>query len=392
MVYSRGLAVADKTPSWQYNHFMRIGIDCRLPTYRMGGISQYILNLMPALAYLDQENEYLVFHSRKELGSFLPPNGQNWHHRTLWTPPHHRFERWVLPFELAPHGLDLFHSPDFIPPQSGATRRVITVHDLTFIHYPELLTHESRSYYLDQIQWAVDTADFISADSHATRKDIIEKLNVSPDKVVTIHLAANPLYTHAVVPSQVEYTLDHFGLERGFYLSVGTLEPRKNLPFLLSIYARLRNERNVKAPLVLVGKKGWLYEDIFSAIADLDLSPFVLHFDAVSDEQLRHFYHAACALVTPSLYEGFGLPALEAQHCGCPAVVSDRGSLPEIVGPEGIILDLADENAWVETLALLNADEDFRNQVVAIGGKQAQRFKWSETARQTLDLYLGNTN
>jgi glycosyltransferase involved in cell wall biosynthesis len=368
---------------------MRIGIDCRLPTYRMGGISQYILNLIPALAELDQENEYLVFHSRKEQGSFLPPGNINWRRRSLWTPPHNRFERLTLPVELLPHGLDLFHSPDFIPPKSGAARRVITVHDLNFIYYPQLLTDESRRYYLDQIQWAVDTADAISADSHATRNDIIEKLNVSPQKVVAIHLAASPLFTRTPAEVQVEMSLRRFGLDRGFYLSVGTLEPRKNFPMLLRVYARLRAEKNVEVPLVLVGRKGWLYEDIFTTIDDLNLSPYVIHFDAVSDEELHHLYHAAGVLVTPSLYEGFGLPALEAQHCGCPVVVSDRGSLPEIVGPEGLNLDLTNEDIWVDTLALLNTDKEFRARVVAAGREQAQLFQWPETARQTLALYFG---
>jgi glycosyltransferase involved in cell wall biosynthesis len=368
---------------------MRIGIDCRLPTYQMGGISQYVLNLMPALAKLDQDNEYLVFHSRKEQQTFLPLNAKRWSRQRLWTPPHHKIERFSLAVEISRHGLDLFHSPDFIPPQGGAKRHVITVHDLTFIYYPELLTQESRCYYLNQIQWAVDSADAISADSHATRKDIIEKLNVPPEKVTTIHLAANALFSQPVERSQVKLTLERLGLEPGFYLSVGTLEPRKNLPMLLRVYARLRSEKNVSEPLVLVGRKGWLYEDVFSTITALNLDPFVKHFDAVSDAELHHLYHAAGVLVTPSLYEGFGLPALEAQHCGCPVVVSDRGSLPEIVGPEGLVLDLADEDAWVNTLTLVNSDQDYRAGMVAVGLKQAQKFRWQDTARKTLDLYHG---
>jgi glycosyltransferase involved in cell wall biosynthesis len=368
---------------------MRIGIDCRLPTYRMGGISQYVLDLIPALAAIDHENEYLVFHSRKEQSSFLPAAGRRWQRRTLWTPPHHRLERWTLAGELARHKLDVFHSPDFIPPQSGAGRRVITVHDLNFLYFPELLTTESRRYYNDQIGWAVQTADAISADSEATRKDIIAKLNVPSEKVTTIHLAANPLYSRTPAVVEVEKTLEHFGLRSGFFLFVGTLEPRKNLPFLLRVYARLRAERNIQEPLVLVGRRGWLYEEIFATIDALNLAPYVFHFDGVSDVELQHLYTAACALVTPSLYEGFGLPALEAQHSGCPAVVSDRGSLPEIVGPSGLVLDLDDEDSWVETLALLAMDQDFRSLVIVAGREQAQKFQWQETARKTLSLYAG---
>ena len=368
---------------------MRIGIDCRLPTYRMGGISQYVLNLMPALAELDAHNDYFVFHSRKEQRSLLPAVAERWQRRNLWTPPHHKFERWSLAAELAPYGLDILHSPDFIPPQSGAARRVITIHDLTFVFYPELLTDESRRYYLDQIQWAVDTADVIAVDSFATRIDVIENLAVDPRKVTPIHLAANPLYSRHVDQAQVRATLQRYGLSRGFLLSVGTLEPRKNLPLLVRIYARLRREKGVRDPLVLVGRKGWLYEDLFRTIEELDLAHAVIHIDTVSDEELLHLYHSAGVLMTPSLYEGFGLPALEAQHCGCPAVVSDRGSLPEIVGESGLIVDLDDEDAWVETAAQLKQDVDFRKNAIAIGRKQAANFSWAQTAKQTLALYLG---
>ncbi len=368
---------------------MRIGIDCRLPTYRMGGISQYVLNLLPFLAELDQVNEYIILQSRKERRSFLPPQAGSWQTRNLWTPPHHRYERWTLSAELAPMGLDVLHSPDFIPPQSGARRRVITIHDLTFVFYPELLTEESRRYYLDQIQWAADAADVISVDSHATRKDVIDILKVDPEKVTAVHLAANPLYGQAVAQDAVQNTLRRYGVTPGFFLSVGTIEPRKNLPMLLRIYARLRGQRGIRDPLLLVGRKGWLYEDVFKTISDLALEPYVIHFDAVDDHDLLHLYHAAGALVTPSLYEGFGLPALEAQLCGCPAVVSDRGSLPEIVGEQGLIVDLEDEDAWVETLAQVRQDEAFREQATANGRAQAQQFSWERAAKQTLALYVG---
>lgn len=371
---------------------MRIGVDCRLPTYRMGGISQYVLNLLPALAELDRDNEYVVFHSRKEQRSFLPASADTWSRRNLWTPPHHRLERWSLSAELTPYNLDVMHSPDFIPPKSGASRRVITIHDLTFIHYPELLTDESRRYYFDQIQWAAETADAISADSLATRADIIDILSVRPEKVTAIPLAANPLFSEAVEQSRVPATLGRYDLVPGFYLAVGTLEPRKNLPMLLRVYARLRAEKEIRVPLVLVGRKGWLFEDVFMTIEELELEPYVVHLDSVSDEDLRYLYHAAGALVTPSLYEGFGLPALEAQHCGCPAIVSDRGSLPEIVGENGLIISLENDDAWVEALAQIKNDLDFREKAIADGFKQAEKFSWAKSAKQTQSLYLGQSD
>lgn len=369
---------------------MHIGIDVRLPAYQRGGISQYILHLLPALAALDRHNVYSLFHLRRDRYSYVPA-APNFRRRNLLTPCHHRWERWTLAGELLPHRLDVLHSPDFIPPQGGAKRRLITVHDLNFIYYPEFLTRESMRYYADQIAWAVRVADHISADSHATRYDLIEHLRVPPQKVTTIHLAANPLYARPYPDTAVQQTLSQLHLPRGFILAVGTLEPRKNYPFLLRAYRALRQARHLDVPLVLVGKKGWLYEEIFRTIDELGLQACVRHLEGVYDEQLAHLYHAAGVLVTPSHYEGFGLPALEAQHCGCPVIVSNRGSLPEIVGEAGLKLDVVEEEAWTEAMFQALTDSHLRQRLIESGRQQAQLFSWPKAARLTLALYEGRT-
>ncbi|MFQ5433653.1 MAG: glycosyltransferase family 4 protein, partial [Anaerolineae bacterium] len=312
----------------------------------------------------------------------------NFQRRDLWTPCHHRLERWALAAELLPHRLDVLHSPDFIPPAAGAKRRIITVHDLNFLHYPQFLTAASRHYYNDQIEWAVRTAAHISADSEATRQDLIQMLHVPPDKVTTIPLAANPLYEQEFGETAVAATLAEYNLPRGFILAVGTLEPRKNYPMLLRAYDRLR-QQGVDAPLVLVGGRGWLYEEIFAEIQSLQLGNHVRHLTGVFDEKLAHLYRAAGVLVTPSHYEGFGLPALEAQHSGCPVIVSRRASLPEIVGPPGMMLDPDDVDAWVDGIGRVLTDADLRQKMAADGRIQARTFSWEKTARMTLELYGG---
>ncbi|MEM7118704.1 MAG: glycosyltransferase family 1 protein [Chloroflexota bacterium] len=365
---------------------LRIGIDCRLPYYQMGGISQYVLHLLPALAALDSENAYRVFHSRKD-GRSHTPTAPNFQRINAWTPCHHRWERWTLAAELLPHRLDIIHSPDFIPPQFGAKRRVITVHDLNFKYYPQFLTAESRRYYLDQIEWAVDVADHISADSHATRQDLIDLLNVPPDKVTTVHLAANPLYEQSWGETAVSRTLAQHNLPRGFILFVGTLEPRKNLPMLLKAYHQLRQETAVDVPLILLGGKGWIYDDIFATIDELNLRDHVRHLSGIFDEQLAHLYTAAGVLVTPSHYEGFGLPALEAMHSGCPVIVSNRGSLPEIAGNAGMMLDADDVDAWTEAIERVLLDGGLREEMIENGRLHAQTFRWETAASQTLEIY-----
>ena len=366
---------------------MHIGIDCRLPTYRMGGISQYIIHLIQALAVVAGEGRFTIFHSRKEERDFRPTGDGRFARRNLWTPCHHRLERQILTAELWPYGLDVYHSPDFIPPAGGASRRVITVHDLTFLYYPDFLTAESRRYYANQIAWAVSAADQVIADSEATRTDIITLLGVAPTRVTAIHLAANPLYSLTPMPHELAATAAEYELDAGFILSVGTLEPRKNLPLLLRAYQRLRARHHVTAPLVLVGSKGWLYDDVFTTINRLDLSDHVRHLAGVPDVKLAHLYHLAGVLAFPSQYEGFGLPALEAMHCGCPVVASNRGSLPEVVGDAGLILDPNDEPAWVEALAAVLADSVAADTLRQAGYRQAQRFTWESTARQTLAVY-----
>lgn len=366
---------------------MHIGIDCRLPTYQMGGISQYIILLIQAMGKIVTQEQVTIFHSRKEARAFLPANNALFSRSDLWTPCHHRLERKALSLELFRHKLDIFHSPDFIPPQGGFMKRIITVHDLTFLYYPEFLTAESRRYYLDQIEWAVSAADHIIADSEATRQDLIRMLSVSPPKATTIYLAANPVYEMEYKAHTINDTMDEYGLERGFILNVGTLEPRKNLPTLLRAYARLRKERKITVPLVLVGNKGWIYEEVFATIDSLGLKESVRHLSGIPDEKLAHLYHLSGVLAFPSYYEGFGLPALEAMHCGCPVIASNRGSLPEVTGNAGVSLPPDDEDAWVDGIAKVLEDADFAEELRKEGRQQARRFTWENAARETLEVY-----
>lgn len=365
---------------------MHIGIDVRLPFYQMGGISQYILHLLPALAALDDENRYSIFQMGRD-GRSHTPSAPNFQRKNVFTPCHHRLERWALGLELLPHRLDVLHSPDFIPPQWGGRRKIITVHDLNFIFYPQFLTRDSMAYYANQIERAVQVADHISADSHATRHDLIEQLRVPPEKITTVHLAANPLYERVYEETAVSKTLQKHNLPRDFILFVGTLEPRKNLPFFFRAYDALLKQGEIDVPLILVGGKGWLYEEVFTTIDELGLQGKIRHLTGIFDEQLAHLYHAAGVLVTPSHYEGFGLPALEAMHCSCPVIVSNRGSLPEVVGEAGMQLPLDDEAVWTDALRRVLTDSALRQKMIERGHAQAKTFTWQKAAEMTLQIY-----
>ena len=368
---------------------MQIGIDARLPHYQMGGISRYVLQLLPALAALDNVNEYIVFHSRKDATDRVP-HQENFMRQDLWTPCHHRYERWLLSLELVARNLDVLHSPDFIPPVKAARRHIITVHDLTFLYYPQFLTEESMGYYAGQIGWAVNHADRVIADSEHTRQDLIKDLDVPAEKVVTVHLAADPQFANIAGNAQAEQiqsTLRRYHLRPGFILFVGTLEPRKNIPTLLEAYAKLRRNTATTAPLIMVGRKGWLYDDVFATIDKLGLRPHVHHLSEVDDRELAHLYLSAALLALPSYYEGFGLSVLEAMHCRCPVLVSNRASLPEVVGQAGVLVEADDVEGWAAAMKRVLADDNLRGQMIASGLRRAQQFSWSRTAAETRRVY-----
>jgi glycosyltransferase involved in cell wall biosynthesis len=363
---------------------MRIGIDVRITHYTRGGISNYTLRLVKALAALDADTDYCILHSRKDHTPPLP--AINFRPVACWTPSHHRVERWALGVEATPLKLDLLHSPDFIPPAFGYRRSVITIHDLNFLYYPRFLTAESRRYYNEQIEWAVKRADHILADSHATKTDLISMLSVEPEKVTVVHLAADSTH-HPLAEKEAEKVAAEYNLKPGYLLFVGTLEPRKNLPGLLQSYRLLRDARTTDEPLVLVGGKGWLYDEIFECVETLHLTPHVRFLHDVPDADLPGLYSAAGVLTMPSFYEGFGLPALEAMSFGTPVVVSDRASLPEIVGEAGLLVNPDDPESIAEALGRVLIDEGLQMQMRKQGLALAARFTWDKAARETLAVY-----
>jgi glycosyltransferase involved in cell wall biosynthesis len=363
---------------------MRIGIDARIVHYARGGISNYVLRLLDALAALDADTDYAVLHSRKD--RHPPAPGPNFWSVACWTPSHHRLERWALGVEVARLRLGLLHTSDFIPPAFGYRRSVITVHDLNFLYYPQFLTPQSRRYYNGQIGWAVRRADHILADSHATKSDMVSLLDVEPEKITVVHLGVDPFFRPRPEAEARRVAAKH-GLEPGYLLFVGTLEPRKNLPGLLQAYRTLLDREETVAPLALVGSKGWLYDEIFERVEKLHLTEQVRFLYSVPRADLPGLYCAAGVLATVSFYEGFGFPALEAMACGTPVVVSDRASLPEVVGEAGLLVDPDDPDDIARALARALTDEPLRAQMREKGLAQAARFTWEKAARETLAVY-----
>lgn len=357
---------------------MRLGLDTRLTYYTQGGIARYIQALATHLPALAASHTHFHLYRRGHDQNFSAQARRI----DCWTPAHHRFEGVALGLEIARLGLDLLHSPDFIPPRWGYRRSIITVHDLAFWRYPQFLTPESRRYYNGQIEWAVNQARAISADSQATKDDLVNLLQVPPDKVTVVHLGHDTRFS--LLPDErVRPVLARLGLTPGYILCVGTFEPRKNVPGLMQAYARLTEA----PPLVLVGHKGWLFGDTLKLIHDLKLERRVQFFENLPAADLPAVYNGAGVFALPSHYEGFGFPVLEAMGCGVPCVIANRASLPEIAGDAALAVDPDDAEALAQALTQALSDTVLRETLRRQGLERVKAFTWEQTARATLALY-----
>ncbi len=364
---------------------MRIGIDARLVFYNRAGIGQYILRLIEALSQVHpDEDTFMVLQSRKDKSSIIEANG--FLRKSLWTPSHNRFEQTALSFEISRLGLDLLHSPDFIPPFRRNCKSVITIHDLAFLLYPHFLTKESARYY-GQIDQAWRKSDHIIAVSEATKQDSIKMLGVPEQKITVIYEAANPIYRPLPKDEAWQHVKTKYNFEQDFILSVSTIEPRKNLPGLLQAYRRLRDEYKREELLVLAGANGWLWEEVYETVERLDLKKHVAFLGHVPSDDLVYLYNAARIFVHPAFYEGFGLPPLEAMNCGVPIIVSNTAALPEVVGDAALMIDPHDLDGLTVAMWRALTEEELRRDLISKGLKRAKKFSWLRAAAETLAVY-----
>lgn len=362
---------------------MHLGIDTRLTAYRVGGIATYIRGLVGALENLLAPEDVTLVEHRKATA----PVSRYFRKMTVWTPPHHRLERWALGMELLRGRFDVFHSPDFIPPRFGARRRVITVHDLSFLLYPETLTPDSRRYYNDQIQQAVRSADHILTVSESARADLIHLLGVAADKITVAPNGVSDRF-QPQSPAAVRARLQALALPMSYFLHVGTWEPRKNLVQLVRAWCLLRDQFPAAPPLLLVGKPGWHYQALRDEIAMFRLSDQELIWrEDITDADLPTIYSGALASITASRYEGFGLPALEAMACGTVPLVSHRSALPEVVGTIGLQFDPDDAATIAAAMQQALTDDAWRQSQAVKAVEQARPYTWQRCAEITLAVY-----
>jgi glycosyltransferase involved in cell wall biosynthesis len=285
---------------------------------------------------------------------------------------------------LVPRGT-LFHATEHLLLPLRSVPSVLTVHDLIFRHLPEHHKPLNRGYLNLALPLYCRRATHIIAISECTRRDVTAAFDVPPEKVTVIHEAADPRFCPQT-PDRVTAVRQRHGLPERYILFVGTIEPRKNLTRLLHAFEALHGDGLCDA-LVIVGKRGWLYGGFFAELEQSPVRDAVLLPGYVPDEALPAVYAGAQALAFPSLYEGFGLPALEAMACGTPVACSETSSLPEVAGDAALYFEPTSESAIAETLRELLSDPDLRSELVQRGFERAACFSWDRVAAKTKAVY-----
>lgn len=370
---------------------MRIGIDYTAAARQGAGIGRYTRGLIGALPVLDGKNSYRLFVAGRGVGrrQLDAPN-----FRTCWVPLTDRETailwqrlRLPVPVELFLGPLDLFHSPDFVLPALLTRRTVLTVHDLSFLRVPECAHPWLRQYLARVVPRSVHRASLVLADSECTRDDVVELLQVPRERVKVLYPGVEAHFQRVTDEDVLQAARQRFGLLRPFILGVSTLEPRKNFLGLIEAYARLIERRHLPHELLIVGRRGWLYEPIFRRVKELGLGERVRFPGFVADDDLPVIYSLADCFAYPSFYEGFGIPILEAMSCGVPVVASKASSVPEVAGPAAIYVDPHDVESIVDALDRVLHDKDLRASLRRAGDQQARQFTWEKAGRRLLAAY-----
>jgi glycosyltransferase involved in cell wall biosynthesis len=370
---------------------LTVGFDATSAARQSAGIGRYTRELLRALAQRDDETRYRAFYcSGGELRGALPPLNRRFRVRALPLSDRVANAVWQrlrvpIPVQAITGPFDLFHSPDFTLPPLWGARSVLTVHDLAFLTVPDCAYPTLREYLQFVVPRSVRRADRIIAVSTSTAHDLEERLNVPSEKIEIIPEAVSP-GVHVAEPAEVRAErLLAMGVERRYILSVGTLEPRKNYPRLLEAFASLR-AGGLRHELVIAGGRGWLFEPIFERLDQLRLRECV-RFVQPDDADLGALYRGADLFIYPSLYEGFGIPPLEAMACGAPVACSNNSSLPEIVGDAAVLFDARSVEAIEDAISRVLDDQALSERLRTDGPDRAKRFTWTAAAEATHRLY-----
>ena len=349
---------------------LRIGIDLAATTGQKSGLGFYVENLYTELQKLEADADV----------HFVPIDRVQ---KNLRTPYRIAWDQAGLPLTALSRGVDMLFVPAFSAPRWFPKPVVMTAHDIYGVSYPEQFSGLAKKYWTQILPQSMKRANHLISISEFTKQEIITHLQIPEDKMTVIPNAAATYYRLLDDSEAAATRIRKLGVRAPFIVSTGTIEPRKNYERLIDAFAFSKRGDH---QLVIVGKKGWKYDELFKKVRKYHLEDAVKFVDYVENEDIVALYNACTFFIAPSLYEGFGLPALEAMQCGAAVAVSQNSSLPEVVGDAGILFDPFDADDIRKRMDLLFGDVNLRRTMQVQSTARAQQFSWEKTAKQTLEV------
>lgn len=356
----------------------RIAVDIQLARTQKTGIGFYVDCLMRALPQSASHHEYLLLEPRRD------PSGHN--PRDLSAPQRLLWEQYELPARARHLGAQLIHPAFSATRFPRGAKTVVTAHDIIALLMPHDFSYWSRQFFGRWVPLSYRWADHILADSEATKHDLIRHLGIPAEKITTVYLAADERYRPIKNRTLIERVKKQFNIPGEYLLHIGTLSPRKNLDLLIEIFPKIAANHQ-ELSLVLAGHKNWYYETLRKKARDMGVEQRVIFTGYLAEEDKPALLAGALVAPFPSLYEGFGLPPLEAMAMGIPVVASNASSIPEVVGKAGILVDPTDPAAWYQAIDRVVRDKQLRTRLTKLGDQRAKEFTWQKTAQQTVAVY-----
>lgn len=368
---------------------MLIGFDAHSIGTGLGGNETYASNLIEALAEIDSENQYVLYVTKQEA---VDRYANRWPNvKVIKTLPHTPLIRipLTLTAELRRRPVDILHVQYTAPPWAPC-KTVVMIHDLSFEHLPETFKRRSWMQMQLTVRSTARSASHIVTDSNYSREDILRTYRLPEERVTTTPLAASSRFKPVEDAQELKLTLNKYGIENDYILAVGSIQPRKNIPRLIRAYASLFSQPGAGThipKLVIAGKPAWLFKETIKTAAASAARDHIIFTGYVPEVDLPALYTGATCFAYPSIFEGFGIPLLEAMGCGTPTITSDRTCFPEVVGDASLMIDPFDEISIADALRRIISDVSLRQQLRSRGFKQSSLFNWRQTARLTLAVY-----